>query len=110
MLQKLRKLRTNENVLIAVDVLLHSKTAFMSVFLMAFMIRTSLKDSPTSFLVYSIVRYALIGILSIILLPLTKKRILLSWRLSMFFSVFQIIGIILLDSATVYFPFIIAIF
>lgn len=110
MLQKLRKLRTNENVLIAVDVLLHSKSAFMSVFLMAFMIRSSLQDSPASFLVYSIVRYALMGILSILLLHLTKNHTLAAWRTSMFFSVFQIVCVILLDSTAPYFPFIIAVF
>ncbi|MBO4855108.1 hypothetical protein J5500_01720 [Candidatus Saccharibacteria bacterium] len=110
MLQKLRSLRTNENVLIAVDVLLHSKSAFMSVFLMAFMIRTSLQDSPASFLVYSVVRYALMGIFSILLLRLTKNHTLAAWRTSMFFSVFQIICVILLDSKAGYFPFVIAVF
>lgn len=110
MLQKLRALRTNENVLIAVDVLLHSKSAFMNVFLMAFMIRTSLQDSPSSFLVYSIVRYALMGIISIALLGLTKKHTLAAWRASMLFSVLQIVGVILLDSRAAYFPFVIAIF
>ncbi|MCR5572830.1 MAG: hypothetical protein K6F57_03590 [Candidatus Saccharibacteria bacterium] len=110
MLQKLRALRTNENVLIAVDILLHSKSAFMSVFLMAFMIRTSLQDSPSSFLVYSIVRYSLMGILSIALLNLTRKHTLIAWRMSMFFSVFQIACVILLDSTAAYFPFVIAVF
>ena len=110
MLQKLRKLRTNENVLIAVDVLLHSKSAFMSVFLMAFMIRTSLKESPSSFLIYCIVRYSLMGILSILLLRLTRKHTLLAWRLSMLFSIFQIISVALLDSSAAYFPFVIATF
>ena len=110
MLQKLRKMRTNENVLIAVDVLLHSKSAFMSVFLMAFMIRASLKDSPVSFLIYSIVRYALMGIFSIILLRLTRRHTLLAWRTSMLFSVFQIVCVIMLDSSSAYFPFIIAVF
>ena len=110
MLQKLRALRTNENVLIAVDVLLHSKSAFMNVFLMAFMIRTSLQDSPSSFLIYSIVRYALMGIISIALLGLTKKHTLAAWRISMLFSVFQITGVILLDSKAAYFPFVIAVF
>ena len=110
MLQKLRALRTNENVLIAVDVLLHSKSAFMSVFLMAFMIRTSLQDSPSSFLVYSIVRYSLMGILSIVLLNLTRKHTLIAWRMSMFFSVFQIVCVILLDNTAAYFPFVIAVF
>lgn len=110
MLQRLRKLRTNENVLIAVDVLLHSKTAFMNVFLMAFMIRSSIKDSPTSFLVYCIVRYALIGILSIALLRLTRKHTLLAWRLSMVFSIFQIVAVIVFDSQAPYFPFALAAF
>ena len=110
MLQKLRKLRTNENVLIAVNVLLHSKTAFMSVFLMAFMIRTSLQDSPASFLIYNIVRYSLMGILSIALLNLTRKHTLVAWRLSMLFSVFEVLGVILLDSSSPNFPFVIAIF
>ena len=110
MLQKLRKLRTNENVLIAVDVLLHSKAAFMNVFLMAFMIRSSLKDSPVSFLVYCIVRYALIGIFSILLLRLTRKHTLAAWRTSMVFSVFQIVSVMVLNSRAAYFPFIMAVF
>ncbi len=110
MLQKLRKLRTNENVLIAVDVLLHSKAAFMNVFLMAFMIRSSLKDSPVSFLVYCIVRYALMGIFSILLLRLTRKHTLAAWRTSMVFSVFQIVSVMVLDSRAAYFPFIMAVF
>ena len=110
MLQKLRKMRTNENVLIAVDILLHSKSAFMNVFLMAFMIRASLKDSPASFLIYCIVRYALMGIFSIVLLRLTRRHTLLAWRTSMIFSIFQIIGVIFLNSASPYFPFVIAVF
>ncbi len=110
MLQKLRKMRTNENVLIAVDILLHSKSAFMNVFLMAFMIRASLKDSPASFLIYCIVRYALMGIFSIALLRLTRRHTLLAWRTSMLFSIFQIIGVIFLNSASPYFPFVIAVF
>jgi hypothetical protein len=67
MLQKLRRLRTNENVLIAVDVLLHSKSAFMSVFLMAFLMRSSLSSSPEGFLTYNIARYAFIALLSMLL-------------------------------------------
>lgn len=110
MLQKLRKLRTNENVLIAVDVLLHSKSAFMNVFLMAFMIRSSLKDSPVSFLVFCIIRYALIGVFSIALLRLIRKHTLSAWRASMFFSVFQIIGVMVLNSRAAYFPFVMAVF
>ena len=110
MLQKLRKLRTNENVLIAVDVLLHSKSAFMSVFLMAFMVRASLSDSPATFLIYCIFRYSLMAIFSIVLLRLTKNHTLLAWRCSMVFSVLQILAIICLDNTAVYFPYAVGVF
>ena len=91
MLNKLRTLRTNENVLIAVDVLLCSKGSVMGVFLMAFMISISVSNSPVTFIVYNIVRYALMGFLAIALIPLIKKHTLTIWRMSMFFSVIEIL-------------------
>ena len=109
MLNKLRTLRTNENVLIAVDVLLCSKGSFMGVFLMAFMISISVSNSPVTFIVYNIVRYALMGFLAIALIPLIKKHTLTIWRMSMFFSVIEILCVIFLDSSAPYFPYVLAI-
>ncbi len=108
MLKKLRALRTNENVLIAVDVLLCSKSSFMNVFLMAFMISISVSNSPVNFIVYNIVRYALMGLLAIVLMPLFRKHPLGTWRVSMFFSVVEILCVILIDSNLPFFPYILA--
>lgn len=109
MLNKMRALRTNENVLIAVDVLLCSKGSFMGVFLMAFMISISVSSSPVTFIVYNIVRYSLMGLLAIALIPLFKKHTLAVWRISMFFSVLEILAVIFLDSSSPYFPYVLAV-
>ena len=109
MLNKMRALRTNENVLIAVDVLLCSKGSFMGVFLMAFMISISVSSSPVPFIVYNIVRYSLMGLLAIALIPLFKKHTLAVWRISMFFSVLEILAVIFLDSSAPYFPYVLAV-
>lgn len=108
MLKKLRALRTNENVLIAVDVLLSSKGSFTSIFLMAFMASISVSNSPVNFIVYNIVRYALMGVLSIALIPLFRKYTLTVWRVSMFFSITEILAVIFLDSSAPYFPYALA--
>ena len=108
MLKKLRAMRTNENVLIAVDVLLCSKSSFMNVFLMAFMISISVSSSPVNFIVYNIVRYALMGLFSIALIPVFRKHPLVTWRISMFFSVVEILCVILIDSSLPFFPYILA--
>ena len=63
MRSSLKNMRRSERILIAVDVLLQSKSSFMSVFLMAFMMKASLSDSPQDFVVYCIVRYAIMGVL-----------------------------------------------
>ncbi len=110
MLQKLRTLRTNESILIAVDTLLHSKSAFMNIFLMAFLIRVSISGSPVSFISYCIIRYSLMAIFAVALMPLMKKHTLATWRISMFFSVAQIMSVILLDETAPYFTYVIAIF
>ena len=78
-------MRRSERILIAVDVLLQSKSSFMSVFLMAFMMKASLSDSPQDFVVYCIVRYAIMGVLSVLLIPFFKKHPLVAWRSSMVF-------------------------
>ena len=108
MLKKLQALRTNENVLIAVDVLLCSKGSFMNVFLMAFMISVSVSSSPVNFIVYNIVRYSLMGIFSIVLLPIFRRYPLITWRISMFFSVVEILCVIFLDSSWPLFPYVLA--
>ena len=108
MLKKLRALRTNENVLIAADVLLSSKTSFMTVFLMAYMMNVSLKSSPVNFIVYNIVRYSIMGLLAVVLIPFFRKHTLLAWRLSMVFSVLEMIAVSVLDSQAWYFTYVLA--
>ena len=109
MLQKLRKLRTNENILIAVDVLINSKSAFMNIFLMAFMMRVSLSESPVDFIVYGMTRYACMGIFSILLMNFVRRHTLAAWRLSMIFSVLQMIVVILLGGSSPYFVYVLAV-
>ena len=77
---------------------------------MAFMIRASLSDSPATFLIYCIIRYALMAFFSIALLRLTKNHTLAAWRFSMVFSVLQILAIICLDNTAEYFPYAVAVF
>lgn len=108
MLKKLRALRTNENVLIAADVLLSSKTSFMTVFLMAYMMNVSLKSSPVNFIVYNIVRYSIMGLLAVVLIPFFRKHTLVAWRLSMVFSVLEMIAVSVLDSQAWYFTYVLA--
>ena len=104
-----RGLRTNENVLIAVDVLVHSRAAFMGIFLMAFMMGVSLSQSPTSYLVYNIVRYVCMGAFAVLFLWVTKRHTLAAWRISAVFSISQMLAVILLDPTADYFPFVIAV-
>ena len=89
-----RGLRTNENVLIAVDVLVHSRAAFMGIFLMAFMMGVSLSQSPTSYLVYNIVRYVCMGAFAVLFLWVTKRHTLAAWRISAIFSISQMLAVI----------------
>lgn len=110
MLQKLRALKTNENILVAADVLLSSKSSFMNIFLMGFMINISASSSPTSFVVYCIIRYTLMACFAVIFLPFFRKHTVAAWRLSMLFSVFEIICVMTLDAKAIYFPYVIAIF
>ena len=109
MFKRLRALRTNENILIATDVLLSSKSSFMNVFLMAYMINVSLESSPVNFIIYCIVRYTAMGVFAMLLLGIFRKHTLAAWRTSMVFSVLEVLAIILLDSSAVYYPYILAI-
>lgn len=101
---KIKKLRTNENILIAVDVLYNSKSSFMGIFLMSFMITVSLKNSPVSFLNYELSHYAFNGILCVILADILRAHPLNSWRTSMFFSIAQILAVILINPNFPFFP------
>ena len=104
---KIRKLRTNENILIAVDVLYNSKSSFMGIFLMAFMITVSLKNSPISFLTYQLSHYAFNGILCVLLTDVLRAYPLNAWRASMFFSITQMLAVIFIPGNYVFFPLII---
>jgi len=108
MLNRLRALRTNENVLLAIDTLLHSKSIFLSTFLMTFMMRMSIDNSPIEFIAYRLLSIVGVAILTIVLLRFVKKHILLSWRLGMLFSIIRILVIIFLHTETVIFPYVLA--
>lgn len=105
--RKIKKLKTNENILIAVDVLYNSKSSFMGIFLMSFMITISLKNSPISFLNYQLSHYAFCGILCVILADILRSHPLYAWRASMFISIAQILAVIFIDPNYVFFPLII---
>lgn len=109
MLNRLKLLRTNENVLLAIDALLHSKSAFLSTFLMTYMIRVSLTDSPSEYIVFRMLSYAMMAFLSIVLFYFIKKHLLLSWRLGMLFSILQVVIIVTLSGEAEIFPYILAV-
>lgn len=108
MFKRLHRFRTNENILIAVDMLLHSKTAFMNIFLMAFMMRISLSESPMDFLIYCLIKYFSMGIFSLLLMNTMRKHVLASWRFSMVFSVLQIVIIIMMGGKSPWFTYALA--
>lgn len=103
----IRKLRTNENILIAVNVLFNSKTSFMSVFLMAFMISTSIKNSPIGYLGSELSTYAFCGIICILISKILRAHPVGAWRASMLFSIVRILAIILIDPNFALYPLII---
>jgi hypothetical protein len=104
---KIKKLRTNENILIAVDVLHNSKASFLGIFLMSFMISISLKNSPGSYLNYELSHYAFNGILCVILADILRAHPLNAWRASMFFSITEILVVVFVDPNYPFFPLII---
>lgn len=104
---KIKKLRTNENILIAVNVLFNSKSSFMGIFLMSFMISVSLKSSPMSYLAYELSAYAFCGILCVILSDILRSHPVNSWRASMFFSIVRILAVITIDPNFIFFPIVI---
>ncbi|MCQ2570962.1 MAG: hypothetical protein MJ154_01815 [Candidatus Saccharibacteria bacterium] len=104
---KFKKLRTNENILIAVDVLYNSKSSFMGIFLMSFMITVSLRNSPVSFLSYELSHYAFNGILCVLLADILRAHPLNSWRTSMFFNILQILAVIFINPNFPFFPLLI---
>ena len=108
MLGKLKALRTNENILIAVDALLYSKSAFLSTFLMTYMIRLSLSNSSSGYIVYKLATYAVMIVLAAALIHFIKKYPLAAWRLGILFSIAQIAVIVLFHSYTDIFPYILA--
>lgn len=108
MLHRLKALRTNENVLIAIDTLVQSKGTFMSTFLMTYMIRTSLENEPTDFIIYKIFSYALMAIFAMVLVGFLKRYTLFAWRLGMVFAVVQVLVIMFMDTQSLWFPYLLA--
>jgi hypothetical protein len=82
----------------------------MSVFLMAFLMRSSLSSSPEGFLTYNIARYAFIALLSMLLLRPIVRYPLAAWRASLLFSVFEVLTIMMLDQTAPYFCYVLAFF
>jgi hypothetical protein len=109
MFNRLKTLRTNENVLIAVDAILHSKSAFLTVFLMTYMIRISAVDSPVNYIIFKLVGYVLMAVLAAILMRFISKHLTLSWRLGILLSAVQIVAIILFHDYVEIFPYILAV-
>jgi hypothetical protein len=108
MLQKLDRFRTNETLLLAIDALLHSKSAFLSTFLMTYMIRISVSHSPAGYIIYKIISYALMALLAVALLHFIKRHIVFAWRLGILLSAVQIVAIVVFSQFTNIFPYIIA--
>lgn len=108
MLHRLKALRTNENVLIAIDTLVQSKGTFLSTFLMTYMIRTSLENEPTDYIVFKIFTYALMAVFALLLMGFLKRFTLLAWRLGMIFAVVQVLIILFVDTQTMWFPYVLA--
>lgn len=106
-LQRFKSLHTNENILIAMDGLLHSKAVFVTTFLMTYMIRMSVSDSPDAYISYRLLAFIFMGVFSVILLPFLKRFTLASWRLGALLSVVQI-GVIMMWSELEAFPLILA--
>ena len=99
--------RLNEKILIAVDALYNAKGSFLGVFLMAFMIGTSLRESPTSYICYCLTAYAFYGILSTLIVHILASHPVGAWRVSMMFSIVRIIAVITIDPSWTFFPLII---
>lgn len=106
-LQKIRKLRTNENILIAIDVLYNSKSSFVGIFLMSFMIGVSIRNSLVGYLSYEASAYAFCGILCIILSDLIRSHPVGAWRASMVFSIARVAALITMDPNFPLFPLVI---
>jgi hypothetical protein len=108
MIGRLRAFRTNENVLLAIDTLVHSKSAFLSIFLMTYMIRASAEQTPTEFIVYRLLSFALMAILSVALLGFLKRYTLMAWRAGMLFAIIQVLVIMFFDVGSDWFPIVLA--
>lgn len=108
MFNQLKGLRTNENLLLAIDALFSSKSIFFSTFLMAFMVRTSVDDSPVEYIVIRLLGFIGVAILAIGLLRFIKKHTLAAWRLGALFSIIRITVIITLHTHTDIFPYVLA--
>jgi len=108
MLNRLKGLRTNENLLLAIDALFSSKSIFFSTFLMAFMVRTSVDDSPAEYIVIRLLGFIGVAILAVGLLRFIKKHTLAAWRLGALFSIIRVIVIITLHTQTAIFPYVLA--
>ena len=96
--------RLNERILIAVDALYNGKGSFMGVFLMAFMIGVSLRESPIGYICYCLSAYAFYGILSTLLVHILASHPVGAWRVSMMFSIVRILAVMLVDPNWVFFP------
>ena len=80
----------------------------MSTFLMTYMIRTSLENEPTDFVIYKIFTFVLMAIFAIVLIGFLKRYTLFAWRLGMVFAVVQVLVIMFMDTQSLWFPYLLA--
>jgi hypothetical protein len=106
----IRRLRTNENVLIAIEALLHGRAAFTGVFLVTFMVSLSVDDSPAQYLIYRLAASFLLAVMAQLLVRPIRRYPLIAWRLGMVAVCLQIIAIVTLYEYTAIYPYIVAFF
>jgi hypothetical protein len=106
----INKLKTNDNILIAIGSITHARSPFLDVFLMTFMMRLSLENSPTDYIVYKILSFFLMGVLACCLVRIIHKHPLASYRLGMVAACLQIVVIATLHQYPDIYPFVLALF
>jgi hypothetical protein len=106
----IRGLRTNENILIAVESLIGSRSTFMEVFLVTFMMSLTINDSPAGYLIYRLLTCALLGIFSQLLVRWIRRYPLASWRLGILAVCLQIVAIMVFYQYADIYPYILAFF
>ena len=91
-----KKLKGNENALVAIEAFLHSKSAFGDMFLLTYIARISATDNPIAFSTYKIIEYLVLTFFAIVIVKFVKKYMLSAFRASFFVGIVKVLIIILL--------------